>query len=66
MTNEELFSAINGLNDGGSAQVIADMVITAQSGDLSRAFVRKVMEKAAEGHHQAKEFAQAGLKVISG
>lgn len=66
MNREELAKAISGLNDGGSAQVIANLVVTAQDSELDTLFVEKMLQKAAEGHHQTREFALAGLKVLNG
>lgn len=65
MNKEELKDAVNGLADGGSAQVIAAMVISTNDPELDTLFIKKVLQKAAEGHHQTREFALAGLKVIN-
>ena len=70
MTVSELKKAIAGLSDGGSAQIIAKMVIEVEDfeegAELDLAFIRKTLEKVIEGHHQSKEFAIAAMKVLNG
>lgn len=65
MNLSELKSAVEGVSDGGSAQVIANFVIDAKNPEISTLFIRKMVEKAYEGHHQTKEFAIAALKVMN-
>ena len=64
MDYEQLEDAITKLSDGGSAQVIADFVIQKENNHLALLFMEVCLKKAAEGHHQTREFALAGLKVV--
>lgn len=66
MTNEQLTTIVNNLSDGASALIIADMVINNNTPTINKLFLTKVLTKCSEGHHQIREFALAGLKVLHG
>lgn len=65
MTDKELEKAIASMADAGSAQVLAKMTIERNNPELIPVFLKRVLEKCQEGHHQTREFAIAGLKVLN-
>lgn len=65
MTEEQLYTLIDGLNDGGSAGMVADEVIKYSDLDMDIAFVKKALQKAIDGHHQTREFALAAMSVLN-
>jgi hypothetical protein len=53
------------MNDGGSAQILAKLTIESGNPELIPIFLERVLQKCTEGHHQTREFAIAGLKVLN-
>lgn len=65
MNEADLERAIKTMNDGGSAQILAKLTIESGNPELIPIFLERVLQKCTEGHHQTREFAIAGLKVLN-
>lgn len=65
MTEKDLERAITNMNDGGSAQILAKLTLESGNAEFIPLFIKRVLEKCMEGHHQTREFAIAGLKVLN-
>jgi hypothetical protein len=65
MNDSDLEKAIKTMNDGGSAQILAKLTLESGNVELIPMFLNRVLQKCTEGHHQTREFAIAGLKVLN-
>lgn len=66
MTEEQVNEAITGLNDPGTAVIIANTLVKSENAEQINAFLVAVIKKAAEGHHQSREIASAALILLNG
>ena len=64
MTKEQIKAALTNLTDSGTASMIAIALIESKDMDAVEGFLRAVLDKCSQGHHQSKEMAICAMRVI--